>query len=415
MTYESYLDFHSTTPVDPRVRDAMWPFFGEQFGNPASRSHSVGRDAAGAVAAAREQIARFIGARASEIVFTSCATESNNLALKGVVRSRGSSTRKQIITLVTEHPSVLDTCTALEREGFAVARLAVGQDGLIDLDDLRRALQTPTTLVSIMTANNEIGVLQPIPEIARIVHAAGALLHTDASQAAGRIPLEAKALGADLMSFTAHKMYGPKGIAALYVEAGIGRLEAILHGGGQEGGLRPGTLNVPAIVGFGVAATLAMEEGGAEASRVALLRDQLLFELREGISDLRVNGSMTARLPHNLNVSLPGVEANSLAVALDDLAISSGSACFSGSGVPSYVLAALGLPDELARASIRFGLGRWTTSATIRNAVERVIRAVIESRESRSRGGAVNGGRIDRAPEAMSTIPRSRPASKQHR
>ncbi len=284
--------------------------------------------------------------------------------------------RRHIVTVVTEHPSVLDTCDALEAEGFAVTRLAVGRDGLIQLDDLRRALRTPTSLVSVMVTNNEIGVLQPIGEIAQIVHAAGALLHTDASQAAGKVPLNVEALGADLLSLTAHKMYGPKGIGALYIRPNIGRLEPILHGGGQERGLRPGTLNVPAIVGFGVAASIAMAEVGAEAARVASLRDRLLSELLEAIPDLQVNGSMAARLPHNLHVSLPGVEAGNLGPALDDLAVSSGSACSSGSGAPSYVLSALGLPDDLARASIRFGLGRWTTAATIRHAVERVTRVV---------------------------------------
>jgi len=380
MIFETYLDFHATTPVDPRVRDAMWPFFGEQFGNAASRSHAVGRDASRAVESAREQIARFIGARAMDVVFTSGATESNNLALKGVARARRSGDRRRIITVVTEHPSVLDTCDALEREGFEVTRLAVGRDGLIRLDDLRRALETPTVLVSVMVANNEIGVLQPISEIAEIVHAAGALLHTDASQAAGKIPLNVQALGADLMSLTAHKMYGPKGIGALYVQPNVGRLEAILHGGGQERGLRAGTLNVPAIVGFGAAAEIATTEVDAEAARVAPLRDRLLSELRAAIPDLEVNGSMAARLPHNLHVSVPGVEAGALGPALDDLAVSSGSACHSGSGAPSYVLSALGLPDDLARASIRFGLGRWTTAATIDRAIERVTRAVLEAR-----------------------------------
>jgi cysteine desulfurase len=358
----------------------MWPYFVEHFGNPASRSHAAGREAYRAVETARDQIATFIGARAHDITFTGGATESNNLALKGVVRAHRSGHRSRIVTVVTEHQSVLETCDALEREGCEITRLAVGPDGIIDLDDLRRALETPTLLVSIMVANGEIGVLQPIAHIAAIVHAAGALLHSDASQAAGKVPLNAQALGVDLMVFTAHKMYGPKGIGALYVHPDVGRLEPVLHGGGHERGLRSGTLNVPAIVGFGVAAAVAMAEVDQEAARVAALRDQLLAGLLKTIPDLRINGSMAARLSHNLHVSMAGVDAKMLGSVLDDLAVSTGSACSSGDAGPSYVLSALGLPDDLARASIRFGLGRWTTSSTINHAIERVASAVLEPR-----------------------------------
>jgi cysteine desulfurase len=380
MTPETYLDYHATTPVDRRVLDAMWPYFADHFGNPASRSHAIGREASRAVDVAREQIARFIGAPTPDITFTGGATESNNLALKGVIRAtRGGRTRR-IVTVVTEHRSVLGTCDALEREGCEIVRLAVKPDGLIDLDDLRNAVRTPTTIVSIMLANNEIGVLQPIAEIATMVHAAGALLHTDASQAAGKIPVNARALAVDLLSITAHKMYGPKGVGALYVHPNVGTLEPLLHGCGQEGGRRSGTLNAPAIVGFGAAAAIAMDEVEQEGARVGALRDRLLSGLLQAIPGLRVNGSMAARLPHNLHVSVPGVAAQMLGPVLDDLAVSTGAAGASGHGGPSYVPSALGLPDDLARASIRFGLGRWTTTSTIDRAVERVTRAVRELR-----------------------------------
>jgi cysteine desulfurase len=385
MKPDAYLDYHATTPVDSRVLEAMWPYFAEQFGNPASRSHAAGRDASHAVEQARAQIGRFIGAPPDSITFTGGATESNNLALKGLLRASPASRASdatRIVTIVTEHHSVLATCDALEREGYKVARLPVEPDGLVDLDVLRDALRTPTRLVSIMLANGEIGVLQPIAEIASIVHAAGALLHTDASQATGKIPVDVRALGVDLMSLTAHKMYGPKGIGALYICTNVGPIEPILHGGGQEGGRRSGTLNVPGIVGFGIAAEIAMTEVEDEGARVGALRDRLLAGLLHATPDLRINGSMAARLPHNLHVSVPGVDAQMLAPILDDLAVSTGSACGSGLGAPSYVLSALGVPDDLARASIRFGLGRWTTSATINRAVEGVTHAVREIRSA---------------------------------
>jgi cysteine desulfurase len=384
MTPETYLDYHATTPVDPRVLDAMWPYFAEHFGNPSSRTHAVGRDASRAVDEARVQIARLIGTPAEDIIFTGGATESNNLALKGVIRAEPTNARPRIVTVTTEHRSVLDTCAALERDGCEIVWLPVRSDGLIDLDDLRRSLKAPTRLVSVMLANNEVGVLQPIAEIARIVHAAGALLHTDASQAAGKITLDARALGVDLLSLTAHKMYGPKGVGALYVHPNVGTLEPLLHGCGQERGRRSGTLNVPAIVGFGAAAAVAMEEVEDEGARVGALRDRLLTGLLKTIPDLRVNGSLTARLPHNLHVSVYGVDGHTLGPLLDDLAVSMGSAGASAHGGRSHVLAALGVPDVLARASIRFGLGRWTTAATIDRAVERVAATVAELRSAES-------------------------------
>jgi cysteine desulfurase len=385
MSGETYLDYHATTPVDPRVLEAMWPYVAEKFGNASSCSHAVGRDAARAVEVARTQIATFIGTRAEHITFTGGATESNNLALKGVVRAQRDSRAPHIVTVVTEHPSVLATCDALEREGCAVTRLPVRPDGLVELDELRRALQKHTLLVSVMLANNEIGVLQPIAEIAHIAHEAGALLHTDASQATGKIPVNAPELGVDLMSFTAHKMYGPKGVGALYVHPGVRHIEPLVHGCGHERGLRSGTLNVPAIVGFGVAAAVAMAEVEQEVPRIVAMRDQLLAGLLNTIPDLRVNGSMATRLPHNLNVSVPGVDAKMLGPALDDLAVSSGSAGSSRHGAPSHILSALGIPADLARASIRFGLGRWTAASTISHAIERVTRVVIDLRGSATR------------------------------
>jgi cysteine desulfurase len=381
MTPASYLDYHATTPVDPRVLEVMWPYFTERFGNPASRSHGVGREADRAVDTAREQVAKLVGARAQDITFTSGATESNNLALKGMVKAHRPHRTPRIVTIATEHRSVLDTCAALEREGCHVTRLAVRPDGLIDLTELERALRTPTLLVSVMTANNEIGVLQPIAEIAGLAHGAGALLHTDASQAAGKVPVDVNELGVDLLSFTAHKLYGPKGIGALFIRPGVQAIDPVLHGGGHERGLRPGTLNVPAIVGFGSAAAFCLAEMNEEAGRLTALRDHLLAGLLMAIPDLRVNGSMAARLPQNLNVSVPGVDPEMLGPVLDDLAVSTGSACSSGHDAPSHVLSALGVPEKLARASIRFGLGRWTTAEAIAYATERVTRAVMELRQ----------------------------------
>jgi cysteine desulfurase len=378
---QPYLDYHATTPVDPRAVAAMMPYFSEQFGNAASRTHGAGRDAQAAVQRARDRIARLIGASRERVVFTSGATESNNLALQGTAfarRGRGT----HVVTVTTEHRSVLDTSAALEQQhGFRVTRLPVQPDGLLDLGTLEAALTGDTVLVSVMAANNEIGVLQPIAAIAEVVRRRGIVFHCDASQAVGKIPVDVSAWGVDLLSFTAHKMYGPKGIGALYVRAKEVEPLPLIHGGGHEGGLRSGTLNVPAIVGFGEAATLCQQELAAESQRLTELRDRLLAGLMVGVPDLRVNGSLTQRLPINLNVSIPGIDADSLTPALDSIGVSTGSACSSAASEPSHVLRALGVPDDLARASIRFGLGRWTTSRDIDGAIGHVTMVVKRLRE----------------------------------
>lgn len=380
-----YLDYHATTPVDPRVLEAMLPYFTERFGNAASRNHAFGWAAAKAVEAARERVAALVGAHHHEIVFTSGATESNNLALKGAVAASPDG-RRHLVTVRTEHHSVLDTCRHLEQAGCRITRLPVGPDGLLDPGAVEAALGPGTLLVSVMAANNEIGVVQPLAEIARICRSRGVLFHTDASQAVGRIPFDVREVGADLASFTAHKMYGPKGVGALFVrrKAPAVELAAIVHGGGHERGLRSGTLNVPGIVGFGRAAEICREEGAAEAARIGALRDRLLARLRARVPDLRVNGSLTHRLPHNLNVSFPNIESESLGVAIDDVAVSSGSACSTGKSEPSHVLTALGLDRDLALASVRFGLGRWTTEEEIDYAADKVASVVERLRALRA-------------------------------
>jgi cysteine desulfurase len=372
-----YLDYHATTPVDPRVLDEMLPFFTERFGNPHSKQHAWGWDARDAADKAREQIAALINASANEITFTSGATESNNLAIKGAVetlRSRGN----HIVTVATEHKSVLDVCRQFGTRGFEVTVLGVNADGLIDLDELRRVLTPATVLVSVMAANNEIGTLQPMAEIGAIVHEHGALLHTDAAQAAGKIPIDVRAMHIDLLSMTAHKFYGPKGCGALFVRRTKPKIalapQAI--GGGQESGLRSGTLNVPGIVGLGRAAEICRLEMGEEGTRLAGLRDRLLEGLRTRCADVRVNGTLTRRLPHNLHVSFDGVEGEALLMALGDLAVSTGSACSSGSQAPSHVLEAIGATSGRAGASIRFGLGRTTTAADVDFAIDRVTTVV---------------------------------------
>jgi cysteine desulfurase len=372
-----YLDYHATTPVDPRVLEEMLPYFVEHFGNPASRQHRWGWKAQEAVDRARAQVAALIGASASEVVFTSGATESNNLAIKGVahaLRERGN----HIVTVATEHKSVLDSCKRLEQEGWNVSWLGVRPDGLLDLDQLSGAVTDRTVLVSVMAANNEIGVIQPLGEIARIAHARGALVHTDAAQAAGKIPLDAHAMEIDLLSLTGHKYYGPKGAGALFVRRRKPRLRLAcqIDGGGHEGGLRSGTLNVPGIVGLGAAAAICREELPAESAGLRALRDRLLAGLRERCDGLRVNGSMQARLPHNLHLSFEGIEGEALLMALGDLAVSTGSACSSGSQIPSHVLQAIGAVGDGAGASIRFGLGRMTSEADIDFAIDRVSTVV---------------------------------------
>jgi cysteine desulfurase len=377
MTAPVYLDFHATTPVDPRALDAMLPYFSREFGNPASRQHAYGWKALDAVDQARSQVASLIGASASEIVFTSGATESNNLAIKGTAeacRDRGT----HIVTVATEHKSVLDSCRRLEKAGFTLTWLPVKPDGLIDLEALQAALTDRTILVSVMTANNEIGVLQPIAEIAAIAHARGALLHSDAAQGAGKIPIDVKESGVDLLSLTGHKMYGPKGAGALYVRRQKPRLPLTcqIDGGGHENGLRSGTLNVPAIVGLGRAAEICREEMPEESRRLASMRDRLLAGLRSNLEGVRVNGSLARRLPHNLHLSFEGVEGEALLMALGDLAVSTGSACSSGSQAPSHVLQAIGAVGDTASASIRFGLGRPTTDADVDFAIDRVTTVV---------------------------------------
>ena len=378
-----YLDYHATTPVDPRVLEAMLPFFTERFGNPHSRQHAWGWDAEKAVDTAREQVAALLNASPSEIIFTGGATESNNLALKGIVprlRDRGS----RVVTATTEHKSVLDTCKKLGGQGFDVQVVGVQPDGVIDLDALSNAVTTETLLVSVMAANNEIGTLQPLGEIAAIAHECGALLHTDAAQAAGKVPIDVRAMGIDLLSLTGHKMYGPKGCGALFVAKRRPKLLPVaqLDGGGQESGVRSGTLNVPGIVGLGAAAEIARTEMAGESARTSALRDRLLDRLRDALDGVRVNGTMARRLPNNLHVSFEGVEGERLLMALGDLAVSTGSACSSGSQTPSHVLQAIGAAGEEAGASIRFGLGRTTTPEDIDFAADRVATVVTSLRRS---------------------------------
>jgi cysteine desulfurase len=372
-----YLDFHATTPVDARVLEVMLPYFSDRFGNPNSKQHAWGWEARDAIEAARAQVAALITASASEIVFTSGASESNNLAVKGAaacLRSRGN----HIVTVATEHKSVLDTCHKLESQGYAVTVVGVQPDGLLDLAALARAMKPGTTLVSVMTANNEIGTLQPLAEIAAIAHEHGALFHTDAAQGAGKIPIDVDAMGIDLLSLTAHKFYGPKGSGALFIRKQKPRLplECQIDGGGQEAGIRSGTQNVPGIVGLGKAAEICRLEMADEAKRLAALRDRLLSGLRERLDRLTVNGTLERRLPHNLHVSFADVEGEALVMALGDVAVSTGSACSSGSQAPSHVLVAIGATGPSAGASIRFGLGRTTTSEEIEFAIDRVSAVV---------------------------------------
>jgi cysteine desulfurase len=383
MDLSRYFDYHATTPVDPRVLEAMLPYFTDRFGNAASRNHEFGWAASAAVDAARGQVAALINARPADVVFTSGATESNNLAIKGLVearRGRGN----HVVTVATEHPSVLDTCRALERDGLEVTVLPVGRDGLVDPVEVARVVTERTLLVSVMAANNEIGVLQPIEDIARLCHALGAAFHTDASQAIGKVPFDVEAVGADLVSFTAHKFYGPKGVGALWVRRKSVDVALQMHGGGHERGLRSGTLNVPGIVGLGMACELCRLEGAEEARRLGALRDRLLASLRAQIPDLVVNGSLAHRLPQNLNVSFPGIDAESLAVAMDGVAISSGSACATGKPKPSAVLRAIGLPDDLAFASLRFGLGRWTSEEGVEFVTGKTVSVITRLRAVRA-------------------------------
>ena len=363
-----YLDYSATTPVDPRVAEKMIPYLTEHFGNPASRSHVFGWKAEEAVEEARASVAALVGCDAKDLVWTSGATESINLALKGAAefyKTRG----KHVVTVKTEHKATLDTCRELERRGFEVTYLDVGTDGLLDLNQLAAALRADTILVSVMFVNNEIGVVQDIAAIGKLCRAKGALLHVDAAQASGKCPIDLQSLGVDLMSFSAHKTYGPKGVGALYVRRKPRvRLEAQIHGGGHERGLRSGTLPTHQIVGMGEAFRIARLEMATENERIRALRDKLLRGVQE-IEEVFVNGHLEQRVPHNLNVSFNFVEGESLVMAVKDIAVSSGSACTSASLEPSYVLRALGRSDELAHSSIRFTLGRFTTAEEVDYAI----------------------------------------------
>jgi len=377
-----YMDYHATTPVDPRVLDAMLPYFTQHFGNAASRNHAFGWEAEEAVETARRQVADLIGANPKEIIFTSGATESNNLAIKGVAemyREKGN----HVITCVTEHKAVIDTCKKLEKQGGRVTYLPVQKDGRIDLDDLRAAITNKTILITIMTANNEIGVLQPIAEIGAIAKEKGILFHTDAVQAVGKVPFNVNDGKVDLVSMSGHKIYGPKGVGALYVRRRNPRvlLAEQISGGGHERGMRSGTLNVPGIVGLGKAAALAQAEMATESERLRSLRDRLNKKLHANLDEIYINGSMEQRLPHNLNISFAYVEGESLLMGINDVAVSSGSACTSASLEPSYVLKALGAGDDLAHSSIRFGLGRWTTDEEVDYVVEKLTTVVRRLRE----------------------------------
>jgi cysteine desulfurase len=377
-----YMDNHATTPVDPRVFEAMRPYLTTIFGNSASRNHSFGWEAEEATEKARKQVASLIGANSKEIVFTSGATESNNLALKGVAEMYAEK-GNHIITAATEHKAILDTCKRLEKHGTRVTYLPLQQNGLVDLDQLRAAITDKTVLISIMHANNEIGVLQPVREIGKIAKERGVLFHTDGTQAAGKIPVNVLDDNIDLMSISAHKMYGPKGVGALYVRRRNPRVQltAQMDGGGHERGMRSGTLNVPGIVGLGEACALAQAEMPAESKRLEYLRDKLKDRLLASLDEVYINGTMEHRLPNNLNVSFAYVEGESLLMGINDIAVSSGSACTSATLEPSYVLKALGAGDDLAHSSIRFGLGRFNTEEEVDYVAAKVIDVVKKLRE----------------------------------
>ena len=376
-----YMDNHATTQVDPRVVEAMLPYFTEIFGNAASRSHSFGWSAEKAVDQARDEVGALIGASGKEIVWTSGATESDNLAIKGAAefhKDRGN----HIITAQTEHKAVLDTCKRLEKEGFEVTYLPVAADGRVTAESVRAAMTDKTILVSIMLANNEIGTVNPVDEIGAVVKERGALFHIDAVQGVGKIPFDVNAARVDLVSLSAHKMYGPKGVGALYVRRKPRvRITAMIDGGGHERGMRSGTLNVPGIVGFGKAAALARAEMATEAARLLALRERLRAGLQAAVSDTYVNGSLEHRLPGNLNISFAYVEGEAMLMGLKDIAVSSGSACTSASLEPSYVLRALGVEEELAHTSIRFGLGRFNTEEEVDFVIDLVATKVKKLRE----------------------------------
>jgi cysteine desulfurase len=376
-----YLDYQATTPMDPRVLEAMMPYFTHQFGNPHSRSHSYGWEAEEGVEKARGQVAKLIGADEKEVIFTSGATESNNLAIRGVAEFY-KDRKNHIVTTVTEHKCVLDTCRHLEQSGFEVTYLPVQKNGLIDLEALRAAVTDKTVVVSVMAVNNEIGVIQPLAEIGKICREKKAFFHTDAAQAVGKIALDVEAMNIDLMSISGHKIYGPKGIGALYVRRKPRvRLVPLIVGGGQERGFRSGTLPTPLCVGLGEAAEIAMKEMDGEAKRLAKLQTRLLKGLQDRLPEIFVNGDLEHRIPGNLNISFAYVEGESLMMGIKNLAVSSGSACTSASLEPSYVLRALGVEEELAHTSLRIGLGRFTTEHEVDTAVEELVRHVKKLRE----------------------------------
>ena len=377
-----YMDYHATTPMDPRVFEAMKPYFLQTFGNAASRNHSFGWEAEEAVEKSRKQIAGLIGATAKEIVFTSGATESNNLALKGVAEMYAEK-GNHIITAATEHKAILDTCKRLEKHGVRVTYLPVQTNGLVDLEQLQAAITDKTILISIMYANNEIGVIQPIAELGKIAKARGVLLHTDATQAVGKVPVNVIKDNIDLMSMSGHKMYGPKGVGALYVRRKSPRVQITsqMDGGGHERGMRSGTLNVPGIVGLGEACALCQAEMPEESKRMAFLRDKLRDKLQSELDETYINGTLEHRLPNNLNISFAYVEGESLLMGINDIAVSSGSACTSATLEPSYVLKALGAGDDLAHSSIRFGLGRFNSEEEVDYVAAKVIDVVKKLRE----------------------------------
>ena len=372
-----YLDYQATTPLDRRVLDEMLPWFTEKFGNPHSASHAYGREAEAAVERARAEVAALIGAEPREIVFTSGATEANNLAIKGAARFHRAQGRDHIVALATEHKCVLESARAMVREGCRVSLLPVGSDGLVDLDTLAAAIDERTAIVSVMAAHNEIGVLQPLAEIGALCRGRGVLFHSDAAQAAGKVAIDVAAMKLDLLSISAHKLYGPKGIGALYLRRRPrARIEPLLDGGGQERGMRSGTLPTPLCVGFGAAARIAEAEMASEAARLLELRRRLLAGLRAQLPEVRLNGDEARRLPGNLNLGFPGVPAPALIEACPGLALSTGSACTAAEVEPSYVLRALGLPEALAGASLRLGLGRYTTESEVDFAVEALVAGV---------------------------------------
>ncbi len=377
-----YLDNHATTRMDPRVLEAMLPYFTEYFGNAASRNHEFGWVAEQAVDKARKQIADLVGATPREIIFTSGATESDNLAIKGVAEMYAEK-GNHIITAATEHKAVLDSCKKLEKLGNRVTYLPVKGDGLVDLDMLRESITDKTVLVTIMYANNEIGVIQPVREIGKICREKGVLFHTDAVQAIGKVPVDVNKDNIDLMSITAHKLYGPKGVGALYVRRKSPRVQitAQMDGGGHERGMRSGTLNVPGIVGLGEACAICHREMPEESKRLMYLRDRLNDKLHAGLDEIYINGSWEHRLPHNLNISFAYVEGESLLMGINDVAVSSGSACTSATLEPSYVLKALGLGDDIAHSSIRFGIGRFNTEEEIDYVADKLIHVVGKLRE----------------------------------